>query len=411
MSLVLLLSVISSAPCPALELNQRVSPAVVTVPGYQSSPDAPLEALRNSLKKRVSLVSGPDPVRTETGWVDRHARFVRAKEGLAQAKMLYRDLDSGAALNQLAAIMPDLAASQSEGNAIDLLAEAHLLAATILNASGRLDAARARLARTLFLKPKISVDPAQYPPDLVAELEAMRKELANPPSGALKATYALPPGTRLYVDGHLQEDGHQPGVWEVPAGRHLVRFVAPQRFSYERSVRVNARAITDVPAYLARDHELEDLGHLASLLRNPSTREKALATVAKRAGATTAVVGVMEPSIRREPNGLPLQALTLYAPSRPPVYLPDLSSAELDNGVEALLTCQDRPMPGVASAYLGTTDPLYRAEVIKSTPFYRRPWFWAITGAAVVAGAAVAVAFENTPELPDSFQATIVPRP
>lgn len=174
------------------------------------------------LAERLALTLGAE---VEVVQIPDRAELPEASlAGLDQAERLFEQLDLPAARARVAAWLA--AADTTPGAAPrERLVEAWLLSALVARVLGDAEASDAALERARVLEPELALDPARYPPSLVARLAELA---ASAP--AVTATLrwgAAPPGLTVSVDG---------GPWwaagEVPelvVGRHALRLRAPGR--------------------------------------------------------------------------------------------------------------------------------------------------------------------------------------
>lgn len=378
-----------------------------------------LEDARGPAKAALMVASGDaglalstlpvDPLQVESGWVERRSKLANAELKLRRAEANFRELDDRAALSLISELTVGLAAVQQEPGANQTLAQAHLAAAAVFLARGRVDAARTRLTRALDLWPKISADPTTYAPRLIAELEAARSQAPKRPRGELRVHGPLPRGSHLYVDG--RDLGPVPGRFSLPEGSHLARLSAPGRLSHFTPLRIRGGELSSLRARLPRDPELRRLSTLRAALDSPEEREALLSLLATRVGEPAVLVAALRPSSRLDPLGTPRTALTLYAAGRPPVFIDNTEAGALAEGLSTLLRCEGRAPAWAAPPILGAAPLRASAPPVREQAVWERPWFWALCGALAVGGATALVAIENRSTAPDSYGFTITPRP
>ena len=181
-----------------------------------------------------------------------------------------RRLDSLRALERLLTAARRQAAALQEGAALRSLAEAQALAAGLVDLPGsaawlgevqlqlgvvaaqaglpRLAAAALRRASTF--DPVRHLRPAEAPPDVVAQGEAIRRGAATAPSGEFEVSSAVP-GAQVFLDDVPQ--GAAPIVLRARVGVHVLRVEAPGQLAYGGLIHVFAGRRPPIQVALAPD--------------------------------------------------------------------------------------------------------------------------------------------------------------
>ena len=401
-----------AAPCPAPS-----GPAllVVTAADAQLRREAPAveSRLRQVLTGRLPLLPSNRAVQAltvEGGRADRAAAVVQAKVRMERAFERFRELEDRAALDHVSEVIARLSAVSQSLGAVELLAEAHLLAGAIFLARDRVDASQARLRRALQLAPDIEAPPARYAPRVRAELAALRGDPG--PMGWLTVELTEPhTGAEVFVDGRSL--GPVPiDRAEVPAGRHLIRVSAPGRLSFHTTARVESTQLNEVRAQLPIDPEVSRIDDVAGWIGEPQRRGETLGLIARRAEAETVLLAEVRLSERRSATATATRAVVLRLGDRP-AQTTGLDRESLVARIDALLTCGPGQVPPTTAPALTewTLSSVAARPRAEPAPWYRQTWVWATFALVAVGTAGAFAAARHAEGPPDAVEITLVPRP
>ncbi len=152
------------------------------------------------------------------------------------ARRLYRDLAFQASLDELRRAQEELEARLDAETTYPSLDDIVLMRALDELALGNPQAARAALRQAVILRPeRISLDPAEFAPDVRAEYERVRDELRREAPLPL-ATESRPAGAELELNG--RPAGLTPMSVRLHDGRHYLVFRSPGHLATPRIVDV-----------------------------------------------------------------------------------------------------------------------------------------------------------------------------
>ncbi len=369
--------------------------------------------VRSVLAERVPLLSASHTERVltaEGGAAVRRKTLLDARIAMKRAHQQFRSLEDGAAIESAAEITARLTAISQTPGAIELLAEAHLLAGAIFLARGRIDAAHLRLRRALQLAPDLEAPADRYVPQVRAELAGLRGDPG--PLGRLDVQLAEP-----YVDTEVFVDGRSRGtapvrLRNISVGRHLVRVSAPGHRSFHTTVRIGRDRPTSITARLSVDDETRELRDLSKSLQPDAVRESVLTLLARRADDAPVVLGELRLGAERTPTATASAAVVLHMAGRSS-QASSLDPEDLGRSIEALLRCEPNEVALTAAPALLEWPPARSTAttVEQEPPLWTRPWVWAVFAIVLVGTASALAATRQAEGPPDAVDITLVPRP
>lgn len=385
---------------PALQKHQKVVEARL-----RHLADGRLK-LRASDRTRALLME-------EGGRQDRENRIVEAKSLVQRAEERFRELDDEQALSLLVRAIARVTPAHQHPEAIELLAQAHLVAGAIFLARSRVDAARQRLQRALDFKPDISPPRHRFSPEVLAELAAVRDTQPIRPTGRLEVRTRPEVPAKVFIDGRFES--MSPAILQnVGAGPHTVRVSADGFRSHIVSVSIEPGGGSTLVAPLFRDPERQEIDRLAGHLRTDTSPDDILKLIAERAHAEHVLLAEPELATELTSLGTATIAVNLMMPGVGRTRSPDLAEAHIKDAFHRLLACEQmlKISSGPAVAILGA--PLLRNTVRpipEPTPWWQRSWFWAVCAIATVGLAGVGVATRMGRGPPEAVRVVLVPRP
>ena len=414
------------ATCPAVD-----GPVLLIV----TAADPHLRAESSAVEARIRKIASPQlqwlpaavahrALTAEGGAAERAKSVLQARLRLARAVEKFRELEDSAALTLVADVTASLSAVSQSPGAIELLAEAHLLAGAVFLARGRIDAAQARLRRALQLRPTIEAPPTRYAPRVRAELAALRGDPG--PVGRLEIVLSEPaPKAGVFVDGRQRSGTVEPPlqsrpagtdriiVEDLPRGRHLVRISAAGQRSFHTTVNVVASQTTRLEARLTPDPEVAQIAQVGRWLTDDEGRRSTLDLLRVRADASAVVLAELKLSDRRGPTATATRAVVLRLNDERPPQTVSLRPADLARGVTALLACHAGiAPPDLAPPLTEWTPPEIEPTKFEAAPaWWTKPWVWAVFAVVVVGTAGALTAARNAEGPPEEVEITLVPRP
>jgi len=279
---------------------------------------------------------------------------------------------------------------------VEKVAEIFLAMGAAYQLNADLPHAEAAYRFALALRPEIQADPQLFGPDLRKSIDAQRQSLQAAAATTLDVEVDGPSGAQVTVDG--QDAGTSPvRGYKVLPGRHLVLAKA-QGFTAAAQV-VAATAGESNAAKLSLEETAEH--KLMAGARARALGERTLAKpgpgiseLAQKSGAKLVAVGALSSS----PQGTTHLDLVLFDAQRGERVAGIARELEVEgSGFPAQMDALARELAQDVAHPPG--DALAEAPG-SGKPFYRRWYFWAGVGAAVVAGTAVAVATtQSSPHL------------
>jgi len=119
---------------------------------------------------------------------------------------------------------------------------------------------QAAFAELLQVRPEYRLDPAKFPPAVIAAFEKTRQLQDKRPRGRI-ALNSTPPGAKVFVDELPQ--GVTPATLPAAPGAHVVRLEAPGYLGWTKAVTVASYAKVEKQAALEKNQTLEALDALA----------------------------------------------------------------------------------------------------------------------------------------------------
>jgi len=262
------------------------------------------------------------------------------------------------------------------------LAETAARRAIVEWAAGDAAAARAAIDRVLSLDPGRRLTTDEAHPDLVALLEAVRREREARPHVTVSIGTGSVTGARVVLDDEVV--GRSPASALVAPGRHVIRAEAPGYAVGVTEVEVGAEGSPPIDLHLeesADAHRFRDLP--ADLFRPGRPVTATVAQVASASGADVALVGLV--TEHRGTLGVVLQAVG-----------PDGAGSRLavpiegvDEAVGALLSADPGRRAVALSSHEWIAAPDPDAPVPRDRAFWQRWYFWAAVGVGAIGGAAL----------------------
>ena len=399
--------------CPPPPADAALLVVTSADPRLRAEAPAVEETIREALKDRTAFLPSTAAVQAltaEGGRAERAKAVVEAQIRMDRAFERFRELEDAAALTLVADVTARLSAVSQSPGAIELLAEAHLLAGAIFLARGRIDAAQARLRRALQLSPELRAPPARYAPRVRAQLAALRGDPGPSAQLSVRIAPALT-GAQVFVDGRAR--GAAPlELLDVPAGRHLVRVSAPGRLSFHTTVQLKATRTLQITARLPVDPEVDQIGNVPRWLNAEEARRQTLALIGRRAEAETVIAAEIRIGNERGPDGASTRSLVFWMPDRPP-QAATVSSDDIRARFDALLACDPGEEPlAVAPALVDWPTPKTATRPVPpAKPWWKEPWVWAAFAVIAIGTAGGLAAARQAEGPPDAVEITLVPRP
>lgn len=332
------------------------------------------------------------------------------RAGLAAGRAAYEALDPDLARTRL-----ELVTAALEGDprlavvAPDLL-DAPVLLAVVALGLGDTESGEAALARALRLAPHLALPPARFAPNVEHALATTRVRLTALRPSRLRLG-ATPPGIDLFVDGVHR--GRTPLAFEPLApGSHLLVGQAPTGTPVTLTVEANEFGPdvveVAVPAGAAAPS-------LVAIARSLSAADARIDLPPGPAGAMAEVLGagrLVLVWVEGTPSGLAAAAVLLDLTAGETIALLDLDESpdparageRIGDWVAAAARGEaPRPRPRLLPDWRMAATPGAPAEVLAPSveptasasdpdaadrPWYRRWYWWALIGVAVVGGAA-----------------------
>ena len=342
------------------------------------SEDHPRRIVADAVSEaRAAVAGGAVPI-------EALARFKRVRDVIDEGWRAYLRVSFDFALSRLAAARTDAEPLVALPGGAELYADASLRLGIVLGQLGRTADAQAAIALALALDPERPITIAEFPPDVVGAVDAVRA-LVRPTRDVEIAT--APAGAQVIVDG--KDLGVAPLHAPLAIGQHVIVARAPELVPHAQALAVDDHT-SRVDLELEPDVAWTQLGEGAHPgLADAAEQELADATL--RFGDLDQIVLVAD-SDRRGGEALLVQRCAgLPARCTAIVELGYGDRSGLDAAAraawKAVRTAELRYPPSV----LG--DPRVAGErVVHHCTVCRSPWLWGGIGAAVVAGAIVTIA-------------------
>jgi hypothetical protein len=321
-------------------------------------PDAVAEA-------RAALAAGAVPVETL-------AQFRRARELIDEGWRAYLQVSVDTAAVKLAAARTEAEALLALPGGAELYADAALRLGAVLGHLGRTAESRAVYALALTLDPDRPITLAEFSPDVVDAVAAVRA--APAPLQHVHVT-SVPAGAQLLIDG--RDAGRTPADVALSRGQHVIVAKQQAMRAAVRGLVVDDATTVELAlepdrdaARIAPDGDLQAL--VDAVLRYADLDEVVLAVAATRRG---------EPALLLQRcAGAPARCTTVVDLGHGErAGLPAAARAALD----AARTAELRYPPTVLRE---RTD---RVAVDTRCKLCRNPWVWTGVGAAVLTGVVI----------------------
>ena len=324
---------------------------------------------------RAAVAAGALPVESL-------ARFKRVRELVDEGWRAYLRVAVEVAAQRLTTARTEAEALLALPGGSEVYADAALRLGIVLAHLGRKQEATTVFALAVALDPDRPVTKAEFDPDVVEAIEAVR--VATPASGKLRVT-SRPAGALVRIDG--KELGRAPVELEVPRGQHVIIGRLPQHQAAVQGV-----ALGESPAQL--DLELDPDREVARLASGASygvgldeAAQQELVDATLRYADLDEVILVAETTRRGGPTLLAQRCAGLPARCSAVVEIGFAEgglAAAARAAWDAVRTGELRYRPSVLGAHAGRSGPK-RCEVCRS------PWLWGGVGVALVAGTVITV--------------------
>jgi len=335
-------------------------------------PDAVAEA-------RAALAAGAVPV-------DTMARFRRVREQVDEGWRAYQRVAVEVAALRLASARTEAEPLIALAGGAEVYADAALRLGAVLGHLGRKQESEAALALALALDPDRPITRAEFSPDVVKAVEAVR---AIRPVRQRVRVATSPAGATVRIDG--KDVGRSPIEVDVARGQHVIIARMPQHRPMVRAI-----ALDEVPAQveLALDPD-DEAARLAggAELGLPEPGQQALLDATLRYADLDEVVVVAETSRRGGPTLLVQRCAG--SPARCSAVV-DIGFGDRAGLASAARSAWDaaragelRYPPSVLGERGGRTNGT-RCEICRS------PWLWTGVGAALVVGTVVTLVIASS---------------
>lgn len=229
-----------TSPTAATE-GERAAVAAAMVSAVEAGPARPGRVAIDAVgDARAEILAGAVPIATLE-------RFRRVREQIDEAWRAFVRVQVDFAASRLAAARTDAEAIVALPGGAALYADASLRLGAVLNHLGRIDDAHAAISLALALDPDRPITLAEFSPDIVAVVDAVRAQ--THPTRTIRIT-TEPAGATLTVDG--KQVGASPHSIELSHGQHVI---VARHALYE--TRALAAAVTsdspDITLELRRD--------------------------------------------------------------------------------------------------------------------------------------------------------------
>lgn len=329
---------------------------------------------------RAALAEGAVPIETI-------ARFRHVRELVDEGWGAYLQVSIDFAAQRLAAARTEAEQLAALPGGMELYADASLRLGAVLAKLGRDDESRAALQLALALDPDRPVTLAEFSPDVVEAVDAVR---------------ALPrvnQRTRITADGLISVDGKELGrgplELDLPRGQHLIVARAPLFHPLARAVNITESAST-FRLELERD---EDASALAA---GPGGDARAVAEAALRFGDFSEVV-LAAPAERRGAPAILVQRCA----GLPAQCTAVIEIGYVDGGLAAAAHAAWQSATTAELRYPPSVFGERTAPPVAHRPLWKSPYVWG--GAAVAAAAVVATVLVLTSSSPQPAHVLINP--
>jgi hypothetical protein len=322
---------------------------------------------------RAAVAAGAMPV-------EALAKFKRVRELVDEGWRAYLRVAVEVAAQRLTTARTEAEALVALPGGSEVYADAALRLGIVLAHLGRKAEANNVFALALALDPERPITKAEFDPDVVEVIEAVRA--AQPVVDKLKVT-STPSGAIVRIDG--KELGRTPVEVEVPRGQHLIVGRLPSHQPAVQGV-VVGDGTAEVSLVLDPDRELARLAGGAELGLDESAQQELVDATLRYADLDEVII-VAETTRRGGPTLLVQRCAGVPAKCSAVVeigFAEGGRAAAARSAWEAVRTGELRYRPSVLAERAGRAGSK-RCEVCRS------PWLWGGVGAAVVLGAVVTV--------------------
>ncbi len=217
--------------------------AAVTAAMSTALGDRPRIATDALAEAREALAAGAVPLSTLE-------RFRRVRTAIDDGWRAFVGVQVQLAASRLAVARTDAESLVAYPGGAALYADASLRLGAVLSHQGRTSDAQAALALALALDPERPITLAEFSPDIIEAVDAVRAVRAQPrPTRHLHIT-SDPPGARIALD--TKDVGRAPLDLDVPIGQHVVVAHLPLHEPRALALAVDETS-TDVELSLTRD--------------------------------------------------------------------------------------------------------------------------------------------------------------
>lgn len=324
--------------------------APAQAPGSVASARAELAAVAQARGTALLDLSPEPPPRPEAG------------QHLRRAIEAYQSFDYERAQTEVQAVLDEVGRTGGAGLSAGELGDAHIHAALVATERGNATAAWEHFVQAVVLDPSRRLDPVRYPPRVVESFERALAAVGESPPAAVRVD--VDRACEVALDGR---PAHPGDTVPIARGAHYLRVRCAGHADHGGRVLVARDSVTLRPELVA---EARPSAAALRALAGQRGAARVLAAVAVLASgaAPTLTLTLIDVATGKE-RGRVLASLGQDTPE---------TRAGLRRAAERLLDDD-----------LG--DPRVRAPAREPTPWYRRPWVWGVTGAAV--GAAVLLPF------------------
>jgi hypothetical protein len=354
---------------------------VVALPGrtgVATAMAAAAGALPDALgEARAAIAGGAVPIATLE-------QFRHVREQIDEAWRAYLRVQLDFAQSRLAAARTSAESLVALPGGAALYADAALRLGAVLNHAGRVAESQAILSLALALDPERPITLAEFSPDLVSAIDAVRGQTR--PSRDVAIT-TEPPGAQVAIDG--KDAGRSPVTVPLAIGQHVV--VARMPLYHARA---QAIAVDDATAKLALELDRDDewtrlaVGPEAGM---PDAETQALADATIRYADLDGAVLVAATDRSGGPTLLVQRCAGLPARCTAIVEIGYTDASGLPAAAReawAAVRAADLRYPPSVFGDPRLTGP----RIVHHCEWCRSPWLWGGVGAAAVVGTIVVIA-------------------
>ncbi len=324
---------------------------------------------------RTAIAAGAIPVNALV-------KFKRVRDLVEEGWRAYLRVAVEVAAQRLATARTEAEALVALPGGAEVYADAALRLGIVLSHLGRKSEGNAVYALALALDPERPITKAEFDPDVVDAIEAVR--LAPPALEKLRVT-STPAGALVRIDG--KEAGRSPIDVDLPRGQHVIVARLPQYQAAVQGVAINEGAV-EVKLALDPDREATRIASGAVLGLDEAAQQELVDATLRYADLDEVVI--VAETTRRGGAALLAQRCAGLPGGVQCSAVVDIGFA--DGGLaaaarsawDAVRTGELRYKPSVLGERAGRSGPK-RCELCRS------PWLWGGVGAALVVGAIVTV--------------------